>query len=197
MTHPIPLPRPRVALAVLFASAALLVGCASTRTAPPVSRFETFEQAEMHSKPFDADVAAACEAARRALLSQGYVLGAASAEFVNGRKSFQPKDELHVELDIRVVCARDGNSGRSTLVFVSGTEERFALRKSSTSASVGVGVIGSLSVPFSSSSDSLVKVASETIALPDFYERFFALIDRYLAPGEDATDLPPGAESRQ
>ena len=178
----------RTGLAVLVSL--VLAACNTTPDPPPISRFETFERAEIHSKPFDTDVAGACEAARRALLSQGYVVGASSAEFVNGRKSFQPSLEMHIELDIRVVCAADGSSGRSTLVFVSGTEERFALRKSSTSASVGVGAIGSLSVPFSSSSDSLVKVGSETITQPDFYERFFALVDRYLTPEEPPLEAP-------
>jgi hypothetical protein len=43
-----------------------------------------------------------------------------------------------------------------------------------------VSAIGSLSLPVSSSDDSLVKVASETIPAGAFYDRFFGLIERYL-----------------
>ena len=53
-------------------------------------------------------------------------------------------------------------------------------------------------MPFGSSSDSLVKIASETIPSGDFYDRFFALIEHQLAqvesdPGEDPANaiLPP------
>ena len=57
------------------------------------------------------------------------------------------------------------------------------------SASVGVGAIGSLSLPFSSSDDAMVKVASETLTDDRFYDRFFALIERFLP--ESIEELPP------
>ena len=37
-----------------------------------------------------------------------------------------------------------------------------------------------LSLPFSSSSDSMVRVGSETITTDAFYDRFFELVRRYL-----------------
>ena len=48
------------------------------------------------------------------------------------------------------------------------------------SASVGVSALGSLSLPFSSSTDSLVKIGSETIAKRSFYDSFFELLESYL-----------------
>jgi hypothetical protein len=48
-------------------------------------------------------------------------------------------------------------------VFVSAVQDRYALKKSPTSASVGVGALGSVSLPFGSNDDSLVKVASSTV----------------------------------
>jgi hypothetical protein len=41
-------------------------------------------------------------------------------------------------------------------------------------------VLGSVSMPIGSSDDSMVKVASETVAAPQFYERYFALVEGYL-----------------
>ena len=45
---------------------------------------------------------------------------------------------------------------------------------------MGVGALGSVSIPVSATEDSLVKVASETIPAGVFYDRFFALMARHL-----------------
>jgi hypothetical protein len=45
-----------------------------------------------------------------------------------------------------------------------------------------VGVLGSVSMPIGSSDDSMVKVASETVSSPKFYERFFTLVELFLPP---------------
>ena len=53
---------------------------------------------------------------------------------------------------------------------------------------LGVGAIGSVSLPFSSSSESLVKVGSETIAKDAFYDSFFDLVKRYLVIDQALAD---------
>ena len=53
------------------------------------------------------------------------------------------------------------------------------------------GVLGSVSLPFSSGDDSLVKVASETISSEVFYDRFFALVRNYLDVDEPTDPTPP------
>ena len=58
---------------------------------------------------------------------------------------------------------------------------------------MGVGPVCSVSVPFGTSSDSLVKIASETIPSGEFYDRFFALIEHQLAQIEDAGEDPAEA----
>lgn len=165
--------------AALLAVALLASGCAATQKQRHTT-YETFQSDDTHARRFDVSDAQACEAARRALLSQGYLVGQAKNDFVNGRKNFQPERETHVEIDLRVVCAPEGGDNTTAVVFVSALQDRYTLKKSSTSASLGVGAIGSLSLPFSASDDSMVKVASQTIADAVFYERFFALIDRYI-----------------
>jgi hypothetical protein len=153
---------------------------------------EAFGSTTTHSRRFDSAPAYTCEAARRALLSQGFVITAADGERVNGRKYFQPEPEVHVQLEFHTVCAPDGRGGRATLAFVNALQDRYALKKSNNSASVGVGAIGSLSLPFTSSDDSLVKVASETITSAPFYDRFYKLLQRYLVA--DAELVEPKAE---
>jgi hypothetical protein len=154
-----------------------------------VSRYENFDSEETHSRLIDASPARACEAARRALLSQGYLIDAAAADGVSGRKTFQPERETHVELQMRVVCVADGSAGNVATLFVSGTEERYALKKGSTSASVGVGALGSVSLPFLSGDEALVRVGSRTITQPQFYDRFFLLVYRHL--GRTSADEVP------
>lgn len=182
-------------------AALLLAGCASSR--PGVVEQETFDAQATYTRSFDATPAQTCEAARRALLSQGYTLAAASAEQVQARKHFQPKGDAHVEIEIRVVCAADtagATGGRGSTAFVNALQDRYALKKSNNSASVGVGALGSLSLPFASGDDALVKVASETVAGARFYDRFFALVGRYLptAPPEvvpgNVNSLPDPAQ---
>ncbi len=185
--------------AALAAAVAALAGCGALPSHLPGStdrvdklQQEQFGSTTMHSRDFGAPGAATCEAARRALLSQGYVLTLADAEHVKGRKNFQADAATHLEIEFNVVCAAADRQGRRSIAFVNALQERFALKKSNNSASLGVGVLGSVSLPFTSSDDSMVRVASETIAIEPFYDRFFALVDRYLIAdaGEDVAPEP-------
>lgn len=181
-------------LALLLLSSLVLAGCGGMSRQGPPEGPEAFDSTTTHTRSYPATVAQTCEAARRALLSQGYLLTTTETDLVAGRKNFQPSREEHVEVELRVVCARDDGAGRSdassgTVAFVSALQDRYSLKRVNNSASVGVGAIGSLSLPFSSSDDALVKVASQTLTDERFYERFFALIGRFLAPGP-AQDAP-------
>jgi hypothetical protein len=175
------------------AVAALLSSCAGSGARAKVEP-EAFGSTTTHARSFATAPAFTCEAARRALLSQGFMIVAAEGDHVRGRKNFQPDLELHIEIEFNVVCAPDGRGGQKTIAFVNALQDRYALKKSNNSASVGVGAIGSLSLPFSSSDDALVKVASETITSAPFYDRFFTLLQRYLAADSDLV-LDPKVET--
>lgn len=149
---------------------------------------EAFGSTTTHSRNYSDPPGRTCEAARRALLSQGFVITSANADHVDGRKNFQPEHDLHVVLEFHVVCASDGRGGKKSIAFVNALQDRYALKKSNNSASVGVGAIGSLSLPFSSSDDSLVRVASETVTAAPFYDRFFVLLQRFLAVDYEQED---------
>lgn len=147
---------------------------------PQVYQNERFQSDETFSRLFDAKVDTTCEAARRALLSQGYVITRAEAGVVNGAKRFQPEGEVHVEIAFNVVCVPEGRTGALATAYVSAQQDRYAVKKSTNATSIGVSAIGSISVPLSSTQESLVKVASETIPAGEFYDRFFALMQRLL-----------------
>ena len=161
---------------------ALLAGCASSRPAQGVRVYhnEEFGSTESFAQLFDAPAVATCESARRALLSQGYVLSTVRADFIAGSKSFQPQGDVHVQILFNVVCVSEGKDGQVSTAYVSAMQDRYTLKKSSQSASVGLSAIGSLSIPMGSTDESLVKVASETIPAGPFYDRFFALMQRQL-----------------
>jgi hypothetical protein len=165
-----------------------LAGCASTK--PPSGKLvENFDATDRFSRTVAVEPADACEASRQALLSQGYVVATVQPTEMRGRKNFQQPSGHHVEMEIRVVCteAARADAEHRAVVFVSAVQEHYELKKSSNSASVGVGALGSLSLPFSTGTDSMVKVASETVTTPRFYDRFFEILDRYL---ESPSKLP-------
>jgi hypothetical protein len=171
-----------IACLVLAACSSITAPLHKATTPPPqVYQNERFQADETFSRLFDAKVATTCEAARRALLSQGYVITRAEAGVVNGAKRFQPEGEVHVEIAFNVVCVPEGKAGALSTAFVSAQQDRYAVKKSTNATSIGVSAIGSISVPLSSTQESLVKVASETIPTGEFYDRFFALMQRLLA----------------
>lgn len=145
---------------------------------------EQFNSTATYSRLFDATFSQTCEAARRALLSQGYIINTAREDLVAGNKSFQPEPESHLQMEIRVVCVPDSRDGKVSLGFVTALQDVYALKKSNNSASLGVGALGSVSLPFSSGNDSMVKVGSKTISSDAFYDRFFDLVKHYLVGDE-------------
>jgi hypothetical protein len=171
-------------LAFLFPALAALAACQTTPI-PPVHEQERFQTESAYSRLFPASPAATCDAARRALLSQGY-LTVSRTGAVEGRKKFQYDAANHLEIEFHVVCARN-NVGGGSVAFVSALQDRYALKKSPTNASVGVGAFGTVSLPIGASDDALVKVASETIAAEDFYTRFFGLLEHHLVKDEETT----------
>jgi Uncharacterized protein conserved in bacteria (DUF2242) len=161
---------------------ALLTACAVTSSPASVKVYqnENFGSSQTFAQLFDSPVAATCESARRALLSQGYILNTVKPDFIAGSKSFQPEGEVHVQILFNVVCVPEGKDGQVATAYVSATQDRYTLKKSASSASVGLSAIGSVSIPMGATGDSLVKVASETIPAGEFYERFFTLMQRLL-----------------
>ncbi|WP_030130873.1 DUF2242 domain-containing protein [Pseudomonas sp. QTF5] len=175
-----------VGLALVLAAA---VGCSSKKAA--IYEHENFDDSGTFSRNYPVTDAQTCEAARRALLSQGYIITSADSKLVSGHKSFQQTGETHMEISFNVVCADDGSEGHHATMFANALQDRYALKKTNNSASLGVGVLGSVSMPIGSSDDSMVKVASETVSSAKFYERFFALVELFLPPeAKKAAHIP-------
>ncbi|RON72598.1 DUF2242 domain-containing protein [Pseudomonas fluorescens] len=163
-----------VGLALLLTAVA---GCSKDK---PMYEHENFDDSGTFSRNYPVTDSVSCEAARRALLSQGYIITSSDPKVISGHKSFQQTGDTHMEISFNVVCADDGSAGHHATMFANALQDRYALKKTNNSASLGVGVLGSVSMPIGSSDDSMVKVASETVTAQKFYERFFALVEQFL-----------------
>lgn len=140
-----------LALALVLAGA---TGCSSPKTA--IYEHENFDDSGTFSRNYPVSDIAACEAARRALLSQGYIITSSDPKLVSGNKSFQQTGETHLQISFNVVCAEDGSGEHHATMFANALQDRYALKKVNNSASLGVGVLGSVSMPIGSTDDSMV-----------------------------------------
>ncbi|WP_322011532.1 DUF2242 domain-containing protein [Paraburkholderia sp. J12] len=196
------LPSPLAALSLTVATAAVVGLGACSSSQPKFQEDQLLSTApNQFSRGFGYPGADACEGARRALLSQGYMTTMPHSDTVDASKDFQPDADSHIVVEVHVVCT-PGDSSNTSMVYVNAVQSGYALKKSDTSASVGLSILGSVSLPIRSNSDSMVKISSETIQSSGFYDRFFELVGRYLAtavrsepvPGDGGikiTPLPP------
>lgn len=183
-------------LACAAAVGAMAAGCSHPSDPLAYTRNE-FARTDTFSRSYPKTPEVVCEAGKRSLLSQGYTLTDSGARSLEGHKQFQ-SGENYKEITFHLVCEPDHAGADRSLAFVNAVESTFALKKTNNSASVGVGLLGSVSMPFSSSDDSMVKTGSETIASDDFYGRFFTLLEQYMpstAPAAPASAPPSGQPS--
>ncbi|MBN3764224.1 DUF2242 domain-containing protein [Burkholderia sp. Ac-20365] len=189
----------RLALALSLPVLAALGACS---TPPKAKLQEDFFSSgtSPYTRTFQVTSTEACEGARRALLSQGYMTTLVRPDTVDASKNFQPASDSHFTVEFHIVCTAGDDATNSSIVYVNAVQSGYALKKSDTSASVGLSVLGSLSLPIRQNSDAMVKISSETIQSGKFYDGFFNLISHYLAnvvrsvpvPGNsvEATPLP-------
>jgi hypothetical protein len=163
----------------------LLAGCSITPQVPAdvhVYEQERFSVDSPYQRVLGVPPQSACDAARRVLLGQGYALHQSEPERLHARKFFKPVRGASVELAVNVLCLPPApRDGSGSLMFITAWQDEFVTRRNPVAASIGVPVVGNVSMPVGSTEDSLVKVAVETIQDRAFYERFFAQLERTLA----------------
>ena len=153
--------------------AVVLAACGSK----PIHEQESFDPKAPYQYHIPTDPGQACSAANLALLSQGYSTEHPAENQIKASKSFQPEDDRHVLIDFNVTCSL---TRTGTVLFANAQESRFALKKNSQSAGISIASVGGITMPWGTSSESLVKVAGQTVSDPDFYRRFYDLIDKQL-----------------
>ncbi len=140
-------------------------------------KLEHFTPDSPFEQSFEVGPAAACEAGRRALLSQGYLIDETKPDLVRARKFFQPNRETQIQLTFSLSCLAEGDG---SVVFANVRQLREELKAGSASTGLSVTGIGSLSLPFGGNNESLVKVGEETVTDAEFYGRFFALMQSFI-----------------
>ena len=163
-----------------FFLCAMLALAACSSPSPQVYRKEAFDPSSPFEQRFATTPEVACEAGRRALLSQGYLIDSEEAMKVQATKAFQPVSDQQVKLVLSIFCVPSGGEGDRAAIFANGRELRYVLKASAANAGLTVSGIGSISLPWNTTNDSLVKVGEQTVTDPEFYRRFFALIDTFM-----------------
>lgn len=180
-------PRPRL-LGALLVAVLVTGGCATTTAdfwpakAPevPIYQRERFQTSAPYWRAYDAPAMRVCEGARRALMSQGYVVSGHSELALSARKFFRPEPGIAVELAVQVTCVDKDDHPASGVAYVAAWQDHFATRKNSNAASVGVNAVGSISLPLMRAEDALVKVGVEMVDDPGFYDRLHRLVGAML-----------------
>jgi hypothetical protein len=159
-------------LPLLACAGLILAGCASPPA--PVYRSETFQSESPFMTWISRDPAGTCELGKRALLSQGYQVDGVNPALIRGEKFFQPKPDKGVKLAITLVCLP---SNLGTVMYANALETRYELKSAASSTGVSLAGVGSISLPWASDKEALIKVGDETVSDADFYRRLFALIE--------------------
>ena len=168
------------------AMAVAVAGCATK----PVYRDETFAADTPFSKQVRGSGEVVCWSVKRAFLTQGYMLERSSDPvIVTGTKDVQ-KDDLNETLRLQATCV-DNRDGTST-VFSSATYEVSKLQRQPQSVSAGVS-LATITVP-TGTEKALRLQSRETIKDAKFYERFYALVERFA--GEEARSASTGRSNR-
>jgi hypothetical protein len=162
----------RCLLALVVVLGPMLAACGSTK-ASRVYQTETFPSETPFQYYSSREPEAACEIAKRALLSQGYQVDDAKPLNIRGEKYFRPRAHEASRLTITLVCLP---SSLGAVIYANGLETQYEMKAKGSSAGVSVAAVGSVSLPWGIDKDTLVKVGEETITAPDFYRRFFELI---------------------
>ncbi|HLZ96510.1 MAG TPA: DUF2242 domain-containing protein [Steroidobacteraceae bacterium] len=160
-------------LVVPLAAAAAVIGCASKHD----TRGD-FAGSAPFSKTISGPSDAVCWSVKRALLGQGYMLERSSEPGVlTGTRDYQPEEKVNITLRLQTTCA-DNRNGTS-IVFVTAEREVNKLQKMRQTTSAGIGP-ATVTMP-AGSARVLGIVKRETIADPNFYNSFFALVEGFVA----------------
>lgn len=168
------------------ASAVVLSACTTPQT--PVKP-TSVKPTSPYQRQFAEDPASVCAAANRALLGDGYLTESLVNDKLKGRKSYRVDNEHNAVIDMTIFCLANSDGGSS--VYANGLRTLYEMKKSSTSASVGVSVFGSLSLPIGQSADSMVKTTEETISEREFYAAFFSALETNLSDTRPKKDTNP------
>ena len=156
----------------------LLIALAACGGPPRYAPNEEFAADARHHRDFSTNAAALCDAARRVLLGDGYLVTRSEDQSLVGGKEFQVEEQQHAILNVYVSCERRASG--STL-YVTATEEHFDVKTTRQSSSIGFPMVAPIYYGTQSEANGQVKTRGETVSESGFYERFYRAVQRQLA----------------
>ncbi len=161
-----------------LAAATVLFGCGGQAPYRP----EPSQPPPAFSRRVEGSADIVCNAVKRAMLNQGYLLEAASEhDVLTGTKASQLEAQM-VTLRLQTSCM--DNADGSCTVFASAMREVSELQELKQPTSVSVGPIGGITLP-TGSARVPVTVRRETVLDADFYERLYSQIEELAAEARD------------
>lgn len=175
-------------------AAALLAGCAGhvpllEKLAPPAPE-------PKHHRDFVQDAVRVCEASRRVLLGEGYVVERRRDDEVVGARedhvTKEDKDEGYAHRRVYVTCAaRDGGS----TLYVTATEEQFGIKVIRDSTLIGLPLVSPISIGTRTEGEQQVKFRGRTVEEQAFYDDFYRAVRKQIAMLRPEPAALPRAES--
>ena len=159
----------------LVLAAQLLAACGG---ADNYAQREEFAAETLHRRDFAVAAPLLCDAARRAMLGDGYIVTRSEDGRLLGGKEFQVDENRHAILNLYVNC--ESRAAGATL-FVTATEEHFDVKATRQSSSIGFPVLAPIYFGTLREADSQVKIHGETVTQNAFYERYYRAVQRELA----------------
>ncbi len=150
-----------------------LSACGGTRT---IAGKEDFQLDPRHRRDFSAMAAPVCDAARRVLQGDGYIVKKSADHDLVGHKEFPIEDDRRAILRLYVTCSQ---SAAGSTLFATATEEHLDFMADSESTSIGV-PLTPLSISSEREISKEVKIRGETVTDRNFYERFYQAVQKEL-----------------
>lgn len=152
----------------------LVAACGGpTRYAPN----EEFAADARHQRDFSVAATTLCDAARRVLLGDGYLVSRTENLSLVGAKEFQIEEQQHAILSVHANCEQ--RVGGSTL-YVTATEDHYDVKAIRQSSSIGFPMVAPIYYGTQSEANGQVKTHGETVGERGFYERFYRAVQRQL-----------------
>jgi hypothetical protein len=140
---------------------------------------EAFASDARYRRDFPVAAPSLCDAARRVLLGDGYIVTRTDKQGLVGGKEFQIDENRQALLNLYVNC--EPRADGATL-FVTATEDHYDVKATRQSNSIGFPILAPLYFGTVLESDNQVKTRGETVTRSAFYEHFYRAVQRELPP---------------
>ena len=143
-------------------------------------RQERFNDDAGHRRDFAVAKTALCEATRRVLIGQGYLVARqdeGNEQILVGQKEFKQEKDRHAVLQLQVICSE---RGKGSALMATALESHYDVAQTKESTRVGLPLVTPMSVISSTTSEGQIKRSGETVNDRAFYDSLFRAVEKEL-----------------